>query len=150
MRASTHKTGMKPPMRLWWLLLGGICACERPAVRRQEELAYRAFVEAVRRGDSTTAWGALSQRTKQLMAAKSKIVSEASMGVVKDEPALMLFQSGTRPAPTGEVKVLESDGGTAVIEVSLSGRPHQIVMVRESDRWVVDLSDVLQREANQP
>jgi hypothetical protein len=137
-------------MRLWWLLIGGICACERPAARRPEELAYRAFAEAVRRGDPAAAWGTLSQRTRQLMEAKAKVVSEASAGVVKDEPALMLFQSGTRPAPTGEVKVVESDGGTAVIEVSVSGRPHRVVMVRESDRWMVDLSDVLHEEANQP
>jgi len=84
------------------------------------------------------------------MEAKAKVVSEASAGVVKNEPALMLFQSGTRPSPAGEVRVLESDGGTAVIEVSVSGRPQRVVMVRESDRWMVDLSDVLHEEANQP
>lgn len=150
LRARTLKPAKKSPMRLWWLLIGGIFACERPAARRPEELAYQAFAEAVRRGDSAAAWGTLSQRTRQLMEAKAKVVSEASAGVVKDEPALMLFQSGTRPSPAGEVRVLESDGGTAVIEVSVSGRPHRVVMVRESDRWMVDLSDVLHEEANQP
>ena len=150
LRASALKPSKKPSMRLWCLLLGGIFACERPVARSQEELAYRAFAEAVRRGDSTAAWAALSQRTRRLMEAKSKAVSDASRGVVKDEPALMLFQSGTRPPPAGDVKIVESDGGTAVIEVSVDGQAHHLVMVRESDRWVVDLFDVLQKEANQP
>ena len=136
-------------MRLGWLVVIGICACERNAPRPPEELAYRTFAEAVRRGDSAAAWGGLSQTTQRLMEAKAKAVSEASNGAVKNEPALMMFQSGTRPAPLGEVKVLESDGGTTVILVTSSGENHHVVMVREGDRWAVDLSAIL-REANQP
>ena len=129
-------------MRFGWSLFCGLLACQFSSNRAPEELGYRVFVEAVQRGDLAAAWGSLSEKTRHLMEARAKAVADASKGAVKEEPALMLFQSGIRPAPAGDVKVLESDGGTAVIEVNARGVSHHIVMVRESGRWVVDLSDI--------
>lgn len=135
---------MKLPMRLGTLtvMLLGCWACDRPPVRSPEELAYRSFAEAVRRGDATAAWRGLSRPTQDRMKARAKEISLASQGLIKDEPALMMFQAGVRPALTGDVKVLESDGGRAVLEVLTAGEPHHIVMVREEDQWVVELSGI--------
>ncbi len=133
----------------WLLLLLAICACDRRELRAPEEVGYRAFAEAVRRSDAPTAWGAVSLKTKSLMEARANAISEASKGGVKSDPALMMFQSGTHGPALEGVKVLESDGGVAVLEVNAAGETHRIHMVRESGRWVVDLSDIF-REANQP
>ena len=150
LRAMAPKPAKKRWMRLGWLLLlFGINACDRREARAPEEAGYRVFADAVRRGDSAAAWANLSQETQALMNAKAKAISEASKGVVKNEPALMMFQSGIRPPPLGDVKMIESDGGAAVLEGSATGEPHRIRMVREGGRWVVDLSDIF-REAKQP
>jgi hypothetical protein len=148
------KPAKKHWMRLGWvllhlLLLFGMNACDRREARAPEELGYRVFADAVRRGDSAAAWANLSQETQALMNAKAKAISEASKGVVKNEPALMMFQSGIRPPPLGDVKMIESDGGAAMLEGSATGEAQRIRMVREGGRWVVDLSDIF-REAKQP
>jgi hypothetical protein len=116
--------------------------CDKPAPHTPEA-GYRAFAEALRRGDSRTAWSSLSSASRAVVEARSKAISEASKGVIKDDPALMLLQSGTRPAPVGQVKLLGSDGGTAVLEVTSGAVVQQVQMVRDGDLWVVELSDIL-------
>jgi hypothetical protein len=135
-------------MRLVGLTFLFLVACERPAPNTPVA-SYRTFAEALRRGDSKTAWAQLSKPTQAVMEARAKKISEASRlpdpdaGVlIRNEPALMLFQSGNRPAPIGEVVLASSDAGAAVLTV---GSDHQsIAMVREGERWVVDLSATLQ------
>ncbi len=128
-----------------WVML---CACERAPAPSTPVGSYLGFAEALRRGDSKSAWASLSKPTQAAMEARARRISEASRlpgdgGVlIKNEPALMLFQSGNRPGPIGEVTLQSTDGGAALLTV---GAGHQAIsMVREGERWVVDLSATLQ------
>ncbi|MEW6430558.1 MAG: hypothetical protein AB1730_03525 [Myxococcota bacterium] len=135
---------MRPAAAIVALLT--LSACEKPAAATPEA-AYNAFAVALRRGDTKAAYAALSKSTRALVEARSKTLSEASQGMVKDEPALMLFQSGTRPGPLGEVKVVEQSADRAVLEVSGT----RVTMVKEDGgRWVVDLSDLYATKAGAP
>jgi hypothetical protein len=128
-----------------------LLACERPAPRTPEA-GYRAFADAVRRGESKPAWAALTRPTQTALEARSKAISEASKGLIRDEPALMLLQSGIRATPSQEltIKTLSSDGGTATLEVAGSTGTQRITMIHDGDRWLVDLSDVLLQGTNPP
>jgi len=132
---------MKPRMRLPALALAvllGLGACAKPPPATPEA-AYQAFALALRRGDTKTAYAALSKGTRDAVEARSKELVAASQGLLKDEPALMLFQSGTRPAPLGEVKVVETSDAAAVLEVGGT----RVKMIKdESGRWVIDLTDL--------
>jgi hypothetical protein len=55
----------------------------------------------------------------------------------------MLLQSGTRPAPVGDVRLLGADGGAATLEVGSPTGPQRVEMKLEGDHWVVELSDIL-------
>lgn len=143
---------MNGPMRMMWLVvvaLGGAACQRQPPVPRTPDGAYLAFAEALRKGDNKTAWASLSKPTHELVSARTKEIVQASNGLVKDEPALMLFQSGTRPAPIGEVKVLQADGSSAVLEVAAPKGPQKIKMLKDGDRWVVDLTEHLSGAGSQ-
>ena len=133
--------GKKLSMQPWLLVAVGVMACERPAPRTPVA-GYRAFAEAVRKSDARAAWAALSRPTRAAAEARAHAISAASGGVIKDDPALMIFQSGTRAAPAGEVSVVQSDGGAAVLEVATPAGPRRVAMVRDGEEWLVDLSDV--------
>jgi hypothetical protein len=135
---------MRPATLALAALLG--LACEKPAAATPEA-AYQRFALALRRGDTKTAYDALSKATREAVEARAKEISDASKGVVKNEPALMLFQSGTRPGPPGEVKVVEQTGDRAVLEVSGT----RVKMLKEDGgRWVVDLADLFARKQETP
>lgn len=121
------------------LLLG---ACGRPRWDKPDE-AYRTFSSALRKGDLATAWGGLSEQTRKLAEARSKEVSAASGGSVKDEPMLMFFASGYKPLPQGDLKVATQEGQNAVVEVAIgdAALPQAQKMTKEGDRWLVDLTD---------
>lgn len=129
-----------------WGVLGllGLAACAKPPPVQGPEGSYRLFAEAVRRGDAQAAWGSLSDRTRAQATARAKTISEASHGLIKNEPALMLLQTGTKPGPVGEVSVLVTDGGTAMLEVGPESRRTRVQMVYEASHWTVDLFDTLQ------
>ncbi len=120
------------------LLLFG---CQRPPRADSPELAYLMFVEAIRRGESKKAWEALSPATRAAIEARSKEISAASAGVIKDDPALLVLQSGVRPQPAGEVKLLQSDGRAAVVEVSIGTQKQQVKLVKDEQRWTIDLAE---------
>ncbi len=137
---------MKPlVMRLVVVALSfALGACAR-APSDSPEAAYRAFAEALRRGDGRTAYAALSSATRERVEARTRAVSEASQGLVKNDPALVFFQSGTRPGPLGELTRVSADDAQAVLEVAGASGPQEVKLVRESGRWLVDLSDPLAR-----
>lgn len=147
LRAATPKASMKRPMRLGWLLLLGFAACENVGTRTPAEAAYGRFVEALRQQDAPRAWASLSTRTRSSMEARAKAVADASFGTVKNEPALMLFQTGLRPRTPSEVRTIEGDGGTAVLAVRVGDKTSRVRMVLEDGRWAVDLPDVLSETA---
>jgi hypothetical protein len=139
------KTGMRPAALALAALLA-LAACEKPPATTPEA-AYQAFAIALRRGDTKTAYAALSKSTRDAVEARSREMVAASQGLLKDEPALMLFQSGTRPGPMGEVKVVEQSETASVLEVSGT----RVKMIKdEAGRWVVDLSDLYATKQGPP
>lgn len=135
---------MRPvPLFLTGLLL---LACQSPPANTPQA-AYQAFALALRKGDTRSAYASLSRPTRDAVEARSKALVAASQGLIKDEPALMLFQSGTRPAPLGEVKVVEETPSTAVLDVAGT----RVKMIKEDGgRWVVDLTDLYTRNQGTP
>lgn len=135
----TSASKMKAYAIVALVALGG---CNRPRWDKPDE-AYRAFSSAVRKGEVKTAWDALSTETRKAMEARSKQVSEASGGSVKDEPMLMFFASGYKPLPQGDLKVAKEEGQSAVVEVSIAdgGATQSQRMIKEGDRWAVDLTE---------
>jgi hypothetical protein len=136
-------------MQLWLMALLGVLACERPAPRTPVA-GYRAFAEALRRSDAHGAWATLSRPTRAALEARARDIATASGGLIKEDPALMVFQSGTRPAPVGEVKVLQADDRAAVVEVVGARGPQRVALVRDGDEWLVDLADIFSEKQPAP
>ncbi len=132
-------------MNRWVLLLGlavGLAACRNDRADRPED-AYRLFSSALKRSDVNAAWDALSADTKALLEKKSKAVSQASNGAIKDEPKMLTFVSGVKVQPIGEVKVLKTEGAVAMLEVTDASGKREQKMVKVDNRWYVDLTDSL-------
>ncbi len=126
------------------VVLGAACRRE-PAT--SPEGVYRGFVDALQRGNGKKAWSALSKQTQQKVQQRSKAIAEASKGVVRDEPEVLLFQ-GSRPGPIGEVTQLRTDETTAVLQVASATGTREVKLVKDAGRWFIDLSDSLEgREA---
>ena len=68
--------------------------------------------------------------------------AEASKGVVRDEPELLLFQ-GTRPGPLGEVTQVKADDTSALLKVASAAGPREVKLVKDSGKWLIDLSDTI-------
>ena len=136
---------MKMVMRTLWgvllLLLAGSACRREPA--GSPEAAYRAFVDALQKGNSRKAWTSLSKQTQQKVEARSKQIAEASKGVVRDEPELLLFQ-GSRPGQIGEVTQVKADDTSAVLKVASASGTREVKMVKDSGKWFIDLSDTLE------
>ncbi len=116
------------------------CGCSRPRWDKPDE-AYKAFSAALRHGEIQVAWDALSEPTRKAAEARSKEVSTASGGAVKDEPMLMFFSSGYKALPQGDVKVTSQEGQSAVVEVDVGGTSQSQRMAKEGERWTVDLTE---------
>lgn len=141
---------MKPRMHLvglWFLVLTASC---REEGTNSPESAYREFIEALRKGRTAQAWTSLSPLTKQRAQERSKAIAEASMGALRDQPELLLF--ATRPTGLdmgGEVNRVRADENTAILEVSGTTGRQKVKLVKESGKWLLDLSDSLQPGAGQ-
>jgi hypothetical protein len=136
-------------MQLWLMAVLGVLACDRPAPRTPVA-GYRAFAEALRRSDAKGAWATLSRPTRAALEARARAIATASGGLIKEDPALMVFQSGTRPAPVGEVKLLRADDRAAVVEVVGASGPQRVALVHDGDEWLVDLVDVFSEKQPAP
>jgi type IV secretory pathway VirB6-like protein len=124
--------------RLLLLLALSLEGCEAPAAAAGPETAFSAFSDALRRGDARTAYDALSSSTHTAVEARARAISEASKGVIKNEPAALVFQSGVKPQAAGEVKLVRQDDASAVLAVG--SPPSEVHLLKENGRWVVDLS----------
>lgn len=142
-------------MRL--LLLFFLVACQRgPAVRSGPEGAFRAFTDALRKQDAKGAFALLSEKSRSRLEAASKTLSEKSGGAVKDDPALLAFRTPGLPSPLVSIKTATEDGSTATLEVHTCQKPldaagtcpsgadvqERVLMVKEGQRWVVELPEV--------
>ncbi len=123
------------------LLVTVAAGCRREPAN-SPEAAYRAFIEAVQKGNTRKAWQSLSASTRQKVEERSKAISEASKGVVRDEPELLLFQ-GTRPGPLGEVTQVKADDTSALLKVASAAGPREVKLVKDSGKWLIDLSDTI-------
>ncbi len=132
---------MKMGMRIVGVVLLVFVAagCRREAPN-SPEAAYRGFIEALQKGNTRKAWASLSPETRRKVEERSKAISEASKGVVRDEPELLLFQ-GTRPGPLGEVTQVKTDDSSAVLRVASTSGSREVKLVKDSGKWLVDLSD---------
>jgi hypothetical protein len=145
---------MKATMRVVPLLAWGLVAlsCTNHPPADSPEAAWKRFSDALRAGDTKTAWDSLSKDSKAAMAARAKAVSDASRGadpdagpVIRDDPQAMLFQSGVRPQEAGAAKVVGSTATTATLEVTTGGVTEQVRLVKEGASWQVDLSESLRK-----
>lgn len=137
---------MKMPMRFVWLAGLGVLVAVAAGCRREPanspEAAYRAFIEAVQKGNTRKAWGSLSAATRLKVEERSKAIAEASKGVVRDQPELLLFQ-GTRPGPLGEVTQVKVDETSALLQVASASGPREVKLVKDAGKWLIDLSDTI-------
>jgi hypothetical protein len=136
---------MKPVMRLGALSIvvlvcGGAC---QSAPRNSPEAAYRSFVDALQRHNTKKAWAALSASTQRTVRERSKAIAQASRGVVRDEPELLLFQ-GSAPPDLIDVRTVRADAHLAVLAVESAEGTTQVQLINDSGRWVVDLSESLE------
>ena len=72
------------------LLLVGMTGCRSDRSDSPDD-AFRLFSSALKRSDVNTAWDSLSGDTRALLEQKSKAVSEASKGAIKDEQKMLTF-----------------------------------------------------------
>lgn len=124
------------------VVLGSVASGCKGQPANSPEAAYRGFIEAIQKGNTRRAWDALSPATRQKVEARSKAISEASKGVVRDEPEQLLFQ-GTRPGPLGEVTRLKADEGSALLKVASASGSREVKLVKDSGKWLIDLSDTI-------
>jgi hypothetical protein len=139
MKAAKMRTGVLVSMVLVVTALG--CRRELP---NSPEAAYRGFIEALQKGNTRKAWASLSPATQQRVEARSKAIAEASKGVVRDEPELLVFQ-GTRPAPLNEVTQVSADETSARLQVATSAGKKEVKLVKDGGKWLIDLSDSFER-----
>lgn len=127
-----------------WLLLILVLAssCKPRPSTATPELTYRTFVDALQKGQAKAAWNLLSAPTRERVTAKSKQLAEASKGLVRDEPETLLFQ-GSRPGTITTITQVRADESSATLSVTSSGGTHEVKLVKDSGKWLVDLSDTL-------
>ena len=126
------------------LLLALAAGCRREPAN-SPEAAYRGFILALRQGNTHQAWGSLSAATRRQVEERSKAIAEASKGVVRDEPELLLFQ-GTRPGQLGEVTQVSANETSALLRVASASGSREVKLVKDSGKWLIDFSDALGRD----
>jgi hypothetical protein len=127
---------------LFLVAMLAVAGCKQAPKPGTPDASYVAFVTSLQRGDAKTAWSLLTPSTKDVVTAKSKAIAEASHGTVRDEPEVLLFQAG-RAGAVGEIKTLSDDGERAVLKVASAGGEQEVKLVKNSGRWLIDLSDQL-------
>jgi hypothetical protein len=127
----------------------GLWLAFSPACNARSETpveAYKSFVRAVQKGDSKTAFAALSNQAQSRLRQRAKEISAASEGAVKDEPEALLIPPSAPREALSEVKLERQEGNRAVINAA-AGNRLQVPMVRESGAWKIDLSEFINSRA---
>lgn len=123
--------------------LTGFSACNRPDWTTPVK-AYLSFANALKKGEAKVAWGALSERSKQRLTERSKVIAAVSDGGMSPKPELLLFAGGGTAQEMSEVKLIREEGKDAVLSVvPVEGPAVEVRMVRESDGWKLDVSEML-------
>ena len=138
---------MKIVVTRWWILVvfALVASCKRAPSPTTPEGAYRAFIDALNRGQAQQAWGLLSNETQEKAQARSRRIAETSKGLIRDEPAALLFQAANRPPPGQSltIKPGKTEANEALLEVSAGGSSHQVKLVKRADKWFIDLTERL-------
>ncbi|TMA29548.1 MAG: hypothetical protein E6J78_02030 [Deltaproteobacteria bacterium] len=125
-------------MRLLALLLFCACARERPPPGAAGPVeSVQQFAEAVRKGDSATAWSLLSERTRaeaDRLAALARAVTDAGPASGRQ----MLFTSAL-PGREFLARQVSLSGDSAEVQTAADGGTRVWRVVREDGRWRVDL-----------
>lgn len=116
--------------------------CRKPETADHPVDAYLAFTRLAER-DPKTAFDALSKQTREQLSARSKELSAASAGAIVDDPAWIFFSRPGRVPAIEDVKVVEESAELATLEVKSASQVDRIRMVREDNKWRVDLMDRL-------
>lgn len=100
--------------------------------------AVQDFATALQKGDTATAWSLLSSRTRQeadAIAARAR----ASAGDAGPESGRAMLFASAIPQPGGEARVVSQSGDSAEVRTGADGGGTIYRVVREQDRWRVDL-----------
>ncbi len=103
------------------------------------EEAYQGFIDALRRNEVNRAFAYLSKDTRALATKRAAALRAATRGAVEENPAEILLQSGIRPE-LESAKMVESDGGRALLFVTISTGQHRVALVKEDGTWKVDFT----------
>jgi hypothetical protein len=130
--------------RLSWIfvLLLGACHAERP----DPEEVLRTFLSDLRNGRADAAWAALSESSQKELNTRHEELVKA--GAVKTDatPAQLLFEDlGLMMVnPPESIAVASPHGQEVMLRVAIKdGKSADVRMVREGDRWKVDLTGSL-------
>ncbi len=118
-----------------------------PAPTNSPEMAYLSFTDALSKGDTTKAWNLLSNPTRTKAEERSKSISLASKGVVRDEPRSLFFQ-GIRADQPGRVVKVTADAATAVLKVASASGVREVKLINDNGKWFLDLSDSLEQRVS--
>ena len=134
-----------------WLPVMAVCAlmsCQEaaaPSLTPQQTL--QAFSDAVRKGDSPTAFRLLSKDTRAHAEQRATEISTASGGMIKSEPMAMMSQTGFKTAAEFTIKAVESTELVSVLEVTRETGVERVRLIKEEGRWVLDLSSLFSERA---
>ena len=126
-----------PLLLLTLLALGGCKGADTP------ERAYTTFHALVKKGDYKGAYAALSQGSRDALAARTQVLKDSTGGAVKPEPQELLFANSGPPGDVTEVTLVHQEGDTATVRVLSSGQAREVKLVREPSGWKIDLLDSL-------
>jgi len=139
MAKAARAVGVAVPLAVCWI---STVDC-RPVQEGNPVAAYNAFVETLKKGDLNGAYRQLSTPTRQAVEKRASAIAVASGGLLKPEPASLIFGGGGRAQQLTELTLLNQDGGSATVRASAGSFARNIPMVRESSGWKVDLTQWL-------
>lgn len=125
-------------------LAGPLAGCKPQSRSDTPDQAFRTFAQAVRRGDLERVQEGLSARTKALLEARIRPLSDGGSPTAPLDAVALTFATGVRQAPLDEVKVIRSDAASAVVSVKAGSREGEQRLVLEDGRWKVDLAALLE------
>lgn len=102
--------------------------------------AYTSWAGTLRRGEWKAAWAGLSSPSRKGLEDRVAALKGAAPSIGAGEPSTIAFAAGVKQRPLKDVTLVKQDGDVAVVRVTpVDGEPVEQRMVKEGDRWTVDL-----------